>query len=48
MAITPDELFASLDRLGIAHPTVSHQPLFTVEQSQSLRGAIAGGHTKKI
>jgi Ala-tRNA(Pro) deacylase len=48
MAATPDELFAALDRLGIAHATVSHPPLFTVEQSQSLRGAIAGGHTKNL
>jgi Ala-tRNA(Pro) deacylase len=45
---TPDALFAALDRLGIAHPTVSHPPLFTVEQSRSLRGAIAGGHTKNL
>jgi Ala-tRNA(Pro) deacylase len=48
MAATPEELFAALDRLGIAHPTVSHPPLFTVEQSQGLRGAIAGGHTKNL
>jgi Ala-tRNA(Pro) deacylase len=45
---TPEELFAALDRLGIAHPTVSHPPLFTVEQSQALRGAIPGGHTKNL
>ena len=45
---TPDELFAALDRLGIAHPTVRHPPLFTVEQSQGLRGTIAGGHTKNL
>ncbi len=45
---TPEQLFAALDRLGIAHPTVRHPPLFTVEQSQSLRGSIAGGHTKNI
>lgn len=48
MATTPDELFAALDRLGIAHPTVRHPPLFTVEQSQALRGTIAGGHTKNL
>ena len=48
LAATPDELFAALDRLGIAHPTVSHPPLFTVEQSRSLRGSIAGGHTKNL
>ena len=45
---TPAALFAALDRLGIAHPTVSHPPLFTVEQSRSLRGSIAGGHTKNL
>ena len=48
MSTTPDELFAALDRLGIAHPTVRHPPLFTVEQSQGLRGAIPGGHTKNL
>jgi Ala-tRNA(Pro) deacylase len=48
MPVTPDELFAALDRLGIAHPTVTHPPLFTVEQSRSLRGTIAGGHTKNL
>jgi Ala-tRNA(Pro) deacylase len=48
MPVTPDELFAALDRLGIAHPTVTHPPLFTVEQSQALRGTIAGGHTKNL
>ena len=48
MSATPDDLFAFLDRLGIAHSTVTHAPLFTVEQSQALRGAIAGGHTKNL
>ena len=48
MPATPQELFAALDRLGIAHPTVTHPPLFTVEESQSLRGSIPGGHTKNL
>jgi Ala-tRNA(Pro) deacylase len=48
MPATPDQLFAALDRLGIVHPTVTHPPLFTVEQSQALRGAIPGGHTKNL
>jgi Ala-tRNA(Pro) deacylase len=48
MPKTPDELFAALDRLGIAHTTVSHPALFTVEQSQALRGSIPGGHTKNL
>jgi Ala-tRNA(Pro) deacylase len=45
---TPDQLFAYLDGLGIKHATVGHPPLFTVEQSQSLRGQIPGGHTKNL
>jgi Ala-tRNA(Pro) deacylase len=45
---SPEQLFAALDRLGIAHPTVRHPPLFTVEQSQGLRGSVAGGHTKNL
>jgi Ala-tRNA(Pro) deacylase len=46
--LSPDDLFALLDRLGIAHATVTHPPLFTVEQSQTLRGTIPGGHTKNL
>ena len=45
---TPEQLFASLDALGIKHATVKHPPLFTVEQSQALRGQIPGGHTKNL
>src|SRR5436305_13812590 len=48
MARTPDQLFAYLDGLGIAHKTVTHPPLFTVEQSRALRGQIPGGHTKNL
>jgi len=48
MPATPDDLFAFLDRLRIAHKTAAHPPLFTVEQSQALRGTIPGGHTKNL
>jgi Ala-tRNA(Pro) deacylase len=48
MAATPEDLFVYLDRLGIAHSTVDHPPLFTVEQSQALRGQIPGAHTKNL
>jgi Ala-tRNA(Pro) deacylase len=48
MPASPDELFAYLDRLGIAHTTVTHPPLFTVQQSQTLRGQIPGCHTKNL
>lgn len=40
--------FALIDRLGIAAETVSHPPLFTVEESRALRGQIAGGHVKNL
>jgi Ala-tRNA(Pro) deacylase len=48
MAATPDDLFATLDSLGIAHKTVTHPPAFTVEEGRGLRGQIAGGHTKNL
>ena len=48
MSKTPDQLFVALDALGIKYSTVKHPPLFTVEQSRSLRGQIPGGHTKNL
>ena len=48
MLKTSDQLFATLDALGIAHRSVKHPPLFTVEQSRVLRGQIPGGHTKNL
>ena len=48
MPKTPEQLFAALNALGIAHRSVKHPPLFTVEQSRSLRGQIPGGHTKNL
>ena len=48
MPATPDDLFAFLDRLGIAHRTIRHPAVFTVEESRGLRGKIAGGHTKNL
>ena len=48
MPLSPDDLFARLDRLGIAHRTADHAPVFTVEGSRGLRGLIAGAHTKNL
>lgn len=48
MPATPEDLFTYLHRLGIAHTTVTHAPLFTVEQSRALRGTIPGAHTKNL
>ncbi|WP_404401392.1 prolyl-tRNA synthetase associated domain-containing protein [Pelagibacterium halotolerans] len=44
----PDDLFQMLADLNIEVETTSHPPLFTVEESQKLRGQIAGGHTKNL
>jgi Ala-tRNA(Pro) deacylase len=45
---TETELFAFLADLGISVETRRHPPLFTVADSQALRGEIAGGHTKNL
>ncbi len=45
---TTDELLAFLEEKGIAVTTRTHAPLFTVADSQQLRGEIAGAHTKNL
>lgn len=45
---TPDDLFRRLDSLAIATRTISHPPVFTVEESKELRGQLEGGHTKNL
>ncbi len=42
------DLFTRLDALGIAHDTVRHDPVFTVEQAQAVRDEVAGAHTKNL
>lgn len=48
MPATRADLFARLDALGIEHSTITHPPLFTVEESKRLRGDIPGAHTKNL
>ena len=48
MPASPEDLVALLDHLGVASETVEHPPLHTVEESQSLRGQIPGGHSKNL
>jgi Ala-tRNA(Pro) deacylase len=48
MPASPDALFVYLDNLGIEHKTVTHPAVFTVEEARTLRGAVAGGHTKNL
>lgn len=44
----PDDLFAYLDRLGIAHETRWHEAVFTVEEGRHLKAEMPGGHTKNL
>ena len=48
MPETPDSLLARLAAMGIEARTVTHQPVFTVAESQSLRGSLPGGHSKNL
>ncbi len=48
MPETPQGLLARLDALGIAHRTVGHPPVFTVEESKALRPDLPGGHSKNL
>ncbi len=46
--LDPQQLFARLDALGIAHRTVEHPPVFTVEEAKALRGDLLGHHIKNL
>jgi len=48
MPETPQGLLARLDAQGIAHRTVTHPPVFTVEESKALRPDLPGGHSKNL
>ena len=43
-----ERLFTRLEELGIGSTTVEHEPMFTVEQSQALRGSLPGAHTENL
>ena len=46
--LSPEQLFQHLDRLGIAHRTYTHPPVFTVAEAVALRGQLPGGHCKSL
>ncbi|MBA4225411.1 MAG: DNA-binding protein [Hyphomonas sp.] len=48
MPASPDDLFAYLAALGIAHATTWHEAMFTVEQSAALKADMPGAHTKNL
>jgi Ala-tRNA(Pro) deacylase len=46
--LSPQQLFARLDELGLQHRTVEHEPVFTVEQAKEHRGVLPGHHIKNL
>jgi Ala-tRNA(Pro) deacylase len=48
MPLTRRQLLARLDELGIEAVTVEHEPVFTVEESVTLRETLPGAHTKTL
>jgi len=48
MPLTRADLLARLDELGFETTTMDHPPVFTVAESQELRGKLEGGHTKNL
>ena len=46
--MTPQQLFSRLEQLAIAHRTVEHPPVFTVEEAKALRGDLPGHHIKNL
>lgn len=48
MTIDPENLFAYLDALSIAHKTVQHKATFTVDEGRALKARLPGGHTKNL
>ena len=46
--LSPQQLFDRLAALGIAHRTVEHAPVFTVEQAKEHRGVLPGHHIKNL
>jgi len=48
MPATQEALFALLDKLGIAHQTVAHPPIFTAEQGKAFESKIPGMPCKNL
>jgi len=46
--LTPEQLLSYLDELGIAHTTIQHPPVFTVEEAKRIRGTLDGSHCKSL
>jgi Ala-tRNA(Pro) deacylase len=45
---TPDDLFRLLHDLDIPTTTLTHEPVFTVDEARTIRGELPGGHSKNL
>jgi len=48
MPVTPADLFAFLDKIGVAHSTIEHPPIFTVGEGRAWHDKIPGLHCKNL
>ena len=47
-AATVEQVMKKLDELGVSHETITHPPLYTVEQSKQVNFELPGAHTKNL
>ena len=48
LAATPEQVIAEIESQGFKHETVTHEPLYTVEQSKQVNFEKPGAHTKNL
>ncbi|MCB2112273.1 MAG: prolyl-tRNA synthetase associated domain-containing protein [Parvularculaceae bacterium] len=48
MTKTRADLFAVFDAIGVAHRTVEHPPIFTVDEGRDYKASMPGGHSKNL
>ena len=48
LAATPADVLQAIDALGIENHTITHEPLYTVEQASSVHYEVDGAHTKNL
>lgn len=46
--LSAEEVLAALDALGIAHSSIHHEAMRTVEDSKRFRGKVPGGYSKNL
>ncbi len=44
----PQDLFALLDGIGVAHSTLAHPAVFRVDEGHAIKASLPGGHSKNL